>query len=48
MIAEWWVSVDFDSQSEILWSETKAHGVPIHENTKLKTRIGHGDGGGRG
>jgi hypothetical protein len=35
-----WVSVDFDSKSKILWIETRAHGVPIHEEEKnLKTRI---------
>ena len=26
-----WVSVDFDSEYKILWGETRAHGVPIHE-----------------
>jgi len=44
MIAEWWVSVDFDSQSEILWGETKAHEVPtycIHEISKLKNKNLH-------
>ena len=33
-------SVDFDSKYKILWGETKAHGVPIHESIKkFKTRI---------
>jgi len=35
-----WVSVDFDSKYKILWGETRAHGVPIHEEEKrFKTRI---------
>jgi len=35
-----WVSVDFDSKNKILWGETRAHGVPIHEEEKkFKTRI---------
>ena len=35
-----WVSVDFDSKYKILWGETRAHGVPIHERIKkFKTRI---------
>jgi hypothetical protein len=35
-----WVFVDFDSKYKILWGETRAHGVPIHERIKrFKTRI---------
>jgi len=35
-----WVSVDFDSKYKILRGETRAHGVPIHEEEKkFKTRI---------
>ena len=35
-----WVSVDFDSKYNILWGETRAHGVHIHEEKKkFKTRI---------
>jgi len=35
-----WVSVDFDSKCKILCGETRAHGVPIHEEEKkFKTRI---------
>jgi hypothetical protein len=35
-----WVSVDFDSKYKILWGETRAHRVPIHERIKkFKTRI---------
>ena len=26
-----WVSVDFDSKYKILWGETRAHRIPIHE-----------------
>ena len=34
------VSVDFDSKYKILWCETRAHEVPIHEEEKnFKTRI---------
>ena len=33
-------SVDFDSKYKILMDETRAHGVPIHEDEKkFKTRI---------
>ena len=31
MVAGWWVTVDFDSGYKILWVETRAHEVPIHE-----------------
>ena len=31
-----WVSVDFDSKCKILWGETRAHGVPIHEEEEEK------------
>ena len=35
-----WVSVDFDSKYKILWGETRAHGVPMHEEeNKFKARI---------
>ena len=35
-----WVSVDFDSKYKILLGETRAHGVPIHEEEKkFETRI---------
>jgi len=35
-----WVSVDFDLKYKILWVETRAHGVLIHERKKkFKTRI---------
>ena len=39
MVAEWWVTVDFNSQNKIIRGETRAHGEPIHEKTKFKTRI---------
>ena len=29
-----WVTLDFDSKYKLLWSETRAHGVPIHEEKK--------------
>ena len=29
-----WVSEDFDSKYKILWGETRAHGVLIHERKK--------------
>ena len=29
-----WVPVDFDSKYKVLWGETIAHGVPIHEEEK--------------
>jgi len=32
--------VDFDSKYKILWGETRAHRVPIHEEeNKFKTKI---------
>ena len=34
----WWVTVDFDSQYKILWGETRAHGVPIHEKNKVQNK----------
>jgi len=42
LAAGWWVSVDLDSQYKIVWGETRAHGVPIHEKKekrKFKTGI---------
>jgi len=40
LVAGCWVSVDFDSKYKILWDETRAHRVPIHEEEKkFKTRI---------
>ena len=38
MVEEWQLNVDFDSKHKILWGETRAHRVPIHEK-KLKTKI---------
>ena len=29
-----WVSVDFDTKYKILWGETRAHRLPIHEEEK--------------
>ena len=29
-----WVTVDFESKYKNLWGETRAHGVPIHEENK--------------
>ena len=29
-----WLTVDFESKYMILWDETRAHGVPIHEEEK--------------
>ena len=34
LVAGCWVSVDFDSKYKILWGETRAHRVPIHEEEK--------------
>jgi len=35
-----WVTVDFDSKYKIVWGETRAYGVSIHEEKKkFKTRI---------
>ena len=35
-----WGTVDFDSKNKILRGETRAQGVPIHEEEKkVKTRI---------
>ena len=31
MVVRWWVTVDFNSQYQILWGETGSHGLPIHE-----------------
>ena len=31
LVAGCWVSVDFDSKYKILWGETRAQGVPNHE-----------------
>ena len=40
LVAGCWVSVDFDSNYKILWGETRANRVPIHEeDKKFKTRI---------
>ena len=40
LVAGWWDSVDFDSKYKILWGETRAYRVPIHEEEKkFKTRI---------
>jgi len=38
MVAGWWVTVDFDSKYKIVWGETRAHGVLIHEEEKNKVQ----------
>jgi len=34
----WRVPVDFDSKYKTLWCETRAHGVPIHEEKKQSSK----------
>ena len=36
-----WGSVDFDSKYKILWGETRAHGLPIHEEKKVQNKNLH-------
>ena len=38
MVAQSWVTVDCDSKYKIVWGETRAHGVPIHEKNKVQNK----------
>jgi len=39
MVAEWWVTVDFDSKYKMLLGETMSHGCTYLFVKKFKTRI---------
>ena len=41
MVVGWWVTEDFDSQYKVVWGETRAHGLPIHEKNQALNKNLH-------